>query len=89
PPGTPADAVSELVTAVRAAGALVLLDTSGPLLLAGIDGGADLVKPNHHELREATGADTVDAGARELLDRGASAVAVSRGEDGVTLFARS
>lgn len=88
PPGTTSQRVHSLLSSIRDAGGSILLDTSGPLLLAGVESGASLVKPNHHELMEATGTDSVGEGARVLLDRGTSTVAVSRGEDGLVLYDR-
>lgn len=63
-----------------------LVDTSGPGLLAAADAGADLLKPNHHELLEATGLQGVATGAADLLARGARRVLVSSGEEGLALF---
>lgn len=83
PPGTSADDVGLFLQAVRAAGSLVVVDTSGPLLLAAADAGADLLKPNHHELADAVGTDNVISGAQALIARGARVVAVSRGADGI------
>lgn len=88
PPGTGSQRVTRLLSEIRDAGGSVLLDTSGPLLLAGVDSGVSLVKPNHLELAEATGTKSVDEGARALLERGASTVAVSRGEEGLVLYHR-
>ena len=87
PPGTGPDDVRQFVQGVRASGALVLVDTSGPGLLSAADAGADLLKPNQHELRAVTGTDDVLDGARTLIARGARAVAVSCGKDGIVLVA--
>jgi 1-phosphofructokinase family hexose kinase len=89
PPGTGPEHVKALIGAARTAGAAVLADTSGPLLLEAASAGADLLKPNREELLEATGAGTVADGAAVLLERGAAAVAVSSGEDGLSLFTRT
>lgn len=86
PDGAPADFYPSLVRRARAHGIPSLIDTSGDALLAAADAGADLLKPNHHELLAATGATTLDDGARHLLDRGAGAVVVSCGEDGMALY---
>lgn len=83
PPGTDSDRVAALVDAGRTAGGRVLVDASGVHLLAAADAGAELLKPNVQELLGATGADDLDAGMRELLTRGARAIAVSRGSDGL------
>jgi 1-phosphofructokinase family hexose kinase len=83
PRGTSPDDVGAFVSALRAHGLVTLVDTSGPHLLAAAKAGADVLKPNHHELRESTGAPDVLSGARRLLSSGAGAVVVSAGEDGV------
>jgi tagatose 6-phosphate kinase len=83
PPGSDASRVAALVAAGRDAGAFVIVDASGPALLAAADAGADLVKPNEAEVLEATGAPTLDRGLRELLTRGARSVIVSRGASGL------
>jgi 1-phosphofructokinase family hexose kinase len=50
PPGVPADHYATWVAAARAAGAVSLLDTSGPALPAGAAVGPDVVKVNREEL---------------------------------------
>lgn len=60
PPGTPADHYATWVAAARAAGALSLLDTSGPALLAGAAAGPDVVKVNREELTGAAGTGLAD-----------------------------
>ncbi|MFD5214047.1 1-phosphofructokinase family hexose kinase [Microbacterium sp. NPDC058345] len=83
PPGTPDDILPALISLGRRAGAAVIVDTSGPSLLAAADAGASVLKPNAAELAEATGLDDPLAGARELLRRGAELVLLSRGADGM------
>jgi tagatose 6-phosphate kinase len=85
PPGTVAARVTELVATGRAAGAAVIVDASGPALLAAADAGADIVKPNEAEVLEATGAATLELGIDDLLERGARSVIVSRGASGLLL----
>jgi len=87
PPGTTKDDLTDFIAAVHGSGALILVDTSGPLLTAAADAGADLLKPNQHELAEATGTEDVVAGAKALIARGARAVAVSCGEEGMVVVA--
>lgn len=60
-----------------------IIDTSGPALLAAARAGATVLKPNHHELQEITGADSLAAGAAILLEAGARHVYASAGEDGL------
>lgn len=84
PPGTPASAVADVVETVRSRRGRVLVDTSGPLLIAAADAGAHIVKANAAEAREATGlGDLADAAAR--LARGGALVVVSLGADGALL----
>ena len=83
PPGSAPVHVAALVAAAHRAGARVLVDTSGPLLLAAADAGADLVKPNAAEATAATGHPDLDDAVAALRDRGAGAVVVSRGADGL------
>ncbi|MDN6170799.1 MAG: PfkB family carbohydrate kinase [Micrococcaceae bacterium] len=75
-----------LVRAARAGGVPCLIDTSGAGLLAAARAGADVLKPNHHELLEATGESEIARGAGLLLELGARRVVVSAGEDGLSLF---
>lgn len=76
---------TRLAHAASSAGVPCVLDTSGPALLEAAAAGAALLKPNEHELREATGLGSPAAGAAELLRRGARRVLVSRGADGMFL----
>ncbi|GAA4421360.1 1-phosphofructokinase family hexose kinase [Georgenia halophila] len=88
PPGSPDGALPSLVRAAAAREALVVVDTSGPGLLAAAAAGAHVLKPNEDELLRATGADDVLAGAAELIDAGAAAVLVSQGSAGALLVVR-
>lgn len=83
PPGVPPALFANLVEAARRAGVTVIVDTSGPGLLAATDAGASLVKPNAEELREATGRSDVVTAADQLVRRGAGRVVVSLGADGL------
>lgn len=83
PPGSPGDAIPRLVTAAHRAGARIVVDAGGTALLAAATAGADVVKPNETELLDATGAASLEAGIVDLLARGAGAVVVSRGVDGL------
>lgn len=83
PPGAPDELLPSLIALGREAGAVVIVDTSGPALLAAADAGADVLKPNAAELAEATGVSDPEAGARELIRRGASLVLLSRGAEGM------
>lgn len=63
-----------------------IFDVSGPLLLEAARAGATVLKPNKHELLDATESATVAEGIQTLLGLGAQAVAVSLGAEGL-LFA--
>jgi fructose-1-phosphate kinase PfkB-like protein len=78
PLGFPAEALAELDGPRR-----LIVDTTGPGLLAACRAGADLVKPNRAELAATTGTDDLLAGARALLAEGAGTVVVSDGERGL------
>ncbi|MFT4297368.1 MAG: hexose kinase [Micropruina sp.] len=87
PAGTVADHLTGVIAAARAAGAVVIADTSGEALLTAAAAGADVVKPNRDEIVEATGAADVRDGIRRLLDHGCGAVVASMGADGMLLGA--
>ena len=78
PPGWP-DAYARLGAAVRAVApeVPVLLDASGPALLAGLAARPAVVKPNRAELAE------IGASPETLRKRGAEAVVVSDGAEGL------
>ncbi|CAO3361127.1 1-phosphofructokinase [Azospirillum palustre] len=90
PEGLPADAYAALTADLAAAGARVVLDSSGAPLAAALASTGALphcIKPNRHELEDWAGrplpttADLLDA-ARDLHRRGVSVVVVSLGADG-------
>lgn len=83
PPETAIDILPSLILVGRAAGARVIVDTSGPALLQAAESGASVLKPNAAELADATGLDDPIAGARELLNRGVELVLLSLGADGM------
>ncbi|MFJ4621816.1 1-phosphofructokinase family hexose kinase [Streptomyces sp. NPDC088812] len=87
PPGLSEDAYGELVAAARRSDVPVVLDTTGPPLLAALAAGPDLVKPNAAELRETVGAEDVRAGAETLRRAGARSVVVSLGAEGLLAVA--
>lgn len=89
PPGAPADFYPALVHLAHDAGIPAIVDTSGPGILAAAKAGADLLKPNHHELEEATGESGLLAGALKLIALGAKTVLVSAGADGMLAFSHA
>jgi 1-phosphofructokinase len=90
PAGVPVDFYARLASEGRRRGLKVAVDGSGPVLRAALAAGPDLVKPNAHELAEATSrplrtlGDVVDAAAR-LRDQGVGTVLASLGPDGAIL----
>ena len=87
PPGTRAGSLAKLVSMVRALGAQVIVDTSGRWLREAAEAGADVLKPNEHELLQATRTHDVKTGVTQLLRWGAKEIVVSRGSDGMRLYA--
>jgi len=95
PPEAPSGWYAEVVTALRATGTRIAVDTSeAPLdaLAAGLPAGApDLLKPNAEELASITGSGSLDepaaaaAAARTLVDRGVTAVLATLGGNGAVL----
>jgi len=98
PPGAPPEWYAELVTALRAAGARVAVDTSDAPLKALVDAlpaaAPHLMKPNGEELASFTGheADALESdpweaavAARDLVARGVESVLVTLGPHGAVL----
>ena len=93
PPGLSASTYAGLITMAAQAGVPALLDASGDALRLGIAAGPAIVKPNLAELEALAGpvsaarpvstACTVPAAAAELRNRGAGAVVVTLGSDGL------
>ena len=83
PPGLSAGVYADLVHHAREAGVPVVLDADADALAAGVTASPDVVKPNADELRRATGMSAHLPGADALRARGAGAVVVSVGADGL------
>ena len=93
PPGAPLDTYARIIRLCAERGVESFLDTSGDALHEGIAATPTLMKPNDEELAELTGKRTHDdseivPAARDLLERGVSAVAVSLGARGAVLVDR-
>lgn len=88
PPGTSPETTMRLIAAAHAQGAEVIADLAGAHMLAAASAGAEVLKPNRDELRDAVGTDDPLLGARALHERGAGCVVVSLGEDGVLVVPR-
>lgn len=86
PEQAPADFYPALVALAHAAGVPAIIDTSGSGILAAAKAGADLLKPNNHELMEAVGESDLIVAARKLMDLGAKRVLVSVGAEGMLAF---
>ncbi|MDO8336942.1 MAG: hexose kinase [Microcella sp.] len=89
PLGFGADELASLVSLLVADRIPVVVDTSGPGILAAARAGAHALKPNQHELAEATGLDDPVEGARFLLGLGARLVLISLGADGLLVVAEA
>jgi tagatose 6-phosphate kinase len=85
PVDAPIDGFAELCRLARAHRVPVVVDTSGPALLAALDARPDVVKPNVHELAEVRPHDDPVQAASELAAMSGSAVAVSLGPEGLAL----
>ena len=91
PPGVPEDIYAEMTRRARALGARMVIDTSGPSLVAALAEGVTLIKPNQNELSEFVGrqldteSDCV-AACRALIKSGRTKlVALTLGEQGSLL----
>lgn len=87
PKGLDGTAYQKLVTIVKTAGKKVILDTSGKLLIAGIEAKPTMIKPNIDEIRMLTGSQCDDLNeiieaAEQIHANGVEVVAVSLGGDG-------
>ncbi|MBS1174774.1 MAG: fructose-phosphate kinase [Burkholderiaceae bacterium] len=83
----PVTLYADIIRTVKSRGCQVIADTSGQALRHALDAGADIVKPNIHELSELVGRtlndiDEVRTHARALLNQDTRMVVVSMGEQG-------
>lgn len=92
PPGVPEDFYAQLATLCHRQGSLMVLDTSGSPLRAGLAAGVHVFKPSLRELQELSG-QSLDrdthrvAAARQLIQQGqAQIVALSLGKEGAMLI---
>ncbi|MEI6579518.1 MAG: 1-phosphofructokinase [Eubacteriales bacterium] len=87
PPGIDNTFYPTLINLAKKAGKIVVLDTSGETLRAGIDACPTIIKPNRDELKAYLGRniETIDetiAAAKEIQANGTDTVIVSLGKDG-------
>jgi 6-phosphofructokinase 2 len=91
PPGVPEDFFARAVRHAKRLGAKTVIDTSGAALVAALDEGVTLIKPNLVELREFVGlklesdAECIAACRKLIADGRAEAVALTLGEHGALL----
>jgi 1-phosphofructokinase family hexose kinase len=88
PAGVPPDFVGSAVKLAAERGALIVVDTSGPALLLAAEAGATVLRPNLREAIEATGASNAIEAARLLVARGAEAVLLGLGSEGMIAVGR-
>ena len=93
PRDLPAGWYRDCITACRAKGARVYLDSAGEPLILGIEGQPDCIKPNREELEPLYGyrlesTEAVAEAAWQLLHRGVGQVVVSLGAEGALLATR-
>lgn len=86
PGSTSADILVELIKMCRTRNRLSVVDTSGEALVMAAQAGADILKPNHHEVLLATGQTDVDTAVAVLLELGARRVVVSRADKGLISY---
>lgn len=89
PLGTPEDFIATLVQRAVRANVPAIADVSGPQLLAAVDAGAAVVKPNRDELAATTGDDDPVRAARSVAGRGNCLVLASLGADGMIAIEHS
>lgn len=77
---------ADLATRAAQRGVPCVIDTSGPALVRAAGARPTALKPNEHELREATGRSDLDAAAIVLLSEGVEHVFVSCGARGLRLY---
>ncbi len=87
PAGISLDFFEEILALIKSGGGKIAADTSGKALKIAIDSGADLIKPNHHELAEYLGHDLPDfpsrvAAATKLQKERVPHVILSLGSEG-------
>jgi len=87
PPGIDNNFYPQLIDIAKKAGKIVVLDTSGETLRAGIEACPSIIKPNRDELKAYLGRDieTIEetlAAAKEIQAKGTGTVIVSLGKDG-------
>jgi 6-phosphofructokinase 2 len=94
PPGVPNDFYAQAAAIARKLGAKFVVDTSGAPLVAAIEHGVYMIKPNLREMRDLVGVELLNqndwiVAAREYVDAGkVEVVALSLGHLGALLVTR-
>lgn len=94
PKGSPKDTYGTWVRACKKAGAKVILDADGELLVNGMQASPYLIKPNHHELSELMGKEMetpeeLEEAARGLMEEyGIAKIVVSMGGAGALYISK-
>ena len=87
----PADTYRRLASDLRAGGAKVIVDLAGDRLEAAVEGGVDVLKVSHEELQDdglisQASVGQIAGAMRELRDRGAECVIVTRASEPLLLL---
>jgi len=90
PPDVPTTVYATLIKQLKQRNKLIILDTSGDALSAGLEANPTIIKPNVEELQQLTGQSLsnqheIQQAARQLLRADLRMVAVSMGEQGAML----
>ena len=94
PVGVPDDFYARIARIAKQRGAKMALDTSGPALVAAVEAGVDLIKPNLREMRELSGIESSDAreweeAAKSIVrNKRVSVIALTMGHLGAALVTR-
>jgi len=79
PAGAPVDAYAQIAALVAEVGGRVILDAPGEPLLLALEHKPFIVKINDEELLQTVGGDDLMAACRQLIERGAQSVLITRG----------
>ncbi len=91
PATLPADIYEKILEQLQGKGIRFVVDATGQLLMRVLKYKPFLIKPNHRELEELVGrglnsSAEIAAGAKELQEKGAQNVLISRGKEGALLL---
>ncbi|KAB2939575.1 MAG: 1-phosphofructokinase family hexose kinase [Hyphomicrobium sp.] len=94
PPGVPADFFRVLAKTAKERGTKLVLDSTKPALMAALEEGIHLIKPNLREFRELTDEplmsrrEWIDAARRLIATQGVAHIALTLGDRGALLITR-